>query len=65
MAAQADAALGREDRRQPPSRPPQFARLRRQGWLVLRVWGHDVLADAERVADRIEEAVRGRMPERA
>jgi len=37
-----------------------FARLRRRGWLVLRVWGHDVLADVERVADRIEETVRAR-----
>ena len=42
-----------------------FVRLRRRGWLVLRVWGHDVLADAERVADRIEAAVRERMPDRA
>ena len=37
-----------------------FARLRRQGWLVLRVWEHDVLSDPEGVADRIEKAVRGR-----
>ena len=37
-----------------------FARLRRQGWLVLRVWGHQVLADVEQVADRIESAVRAR-----
>ena len=37
-----------------------FARLRRRGWRVLRVWGHDVLADAEGVADRIEAAVRER-----
>ena len=37
-----------------------FARLRRQGWLVLRVWEHDVLSDLEGVADRIESAVRGR-----
>ena len=35
-----------------------FARLRRRGWRVLRVWEHDVLADVERVADRIEGAVR-------
>ena len=35
-----------------------FARLRREGWLVLRVWEHDVLSDVEQVADRIEEAVR-------
>jgi len=37
-----------------------FARLRRQGWLVVRVWGHDVLKDVEQVADRIETAVRAR-----
>ena len=39
-----------------------FARLRRQGWLVLRVWEHDVVANAEQVADRIEAAVRTRTP---
>ena len=37
-----------------------FARLRRRGWLVLRAWEHDVRADAERVADRIEDAMRSR-----
>ena len=42
-----------------------FARLRREGSLVLRVWEHDVLADVEGVADRIEAAVRARMPPRA
>ena len=42
-----------------------FARLRRKGSLVLRVWEHDVLADVEGVADRIEAAVRARMPPRA
>ena len=39
-----------------------FARLRRQGWLVLRVWEHDVVSNAEQVADRIEAAVRTRTP---
>lgn len=39
-----------------------FARLRRRGWLVLRVWGHDVFADTGKVADRIESAVRARTP---
>ena len=39
-----------------------FARLRRRGWLVLRVWGHEVLADVESVADRIESAVCARTP---
>ena len=37
-----------------------FARLRRQGWLVLRIWEHDALSDLEGVTDRIESAVRGR-----
>ncbi len=37
-----------------------FARLRRSGWLVLRVWEHDVLGDIEKVADRIESVVRSR-----
>ncbi len=35
-----------------------FARLRQLGWVVVRVWEHDVLADVERVADRIERIVR-------
>ena len=51
------AANRRRDRR-------NFARLRRRGWLVLRVWGHEVFADAEKVADRIENAVRARTPPR-
>lgn len=37
-----------------------FARLRREGWLVIRIWEHDVHADVEQVADRIEAAVRAR-----
>ncbi len=37
-----------------------FRRLRQSGWLVLRVWEHDVLADAEAVARRIESTVRSR-----
>jgi len=37
-----------------------FARLRRDGWVVLRVWGHEVLSNVDRVAERIEEAVRSR-----
>ncbi|MDE2934180.1 MAG: very short patch repair endonuclease [Chloroflexota bacterium] len=36
-----------------------FARLRRQGWVVIRVWEHDILNDLQRVTDRVEEAVRG------
>jgi DNA mismatch endonuclease (patch repair protein) len=30
-----------------------FARLRRRGWCVLRVWEHDVKRDPEAVVDRI------------
>ncbi|MCY3559224.1 MAG: very short patch repair endonuclease [Chloroflexi bacterium] len=37
-----------------------FRRLRQSGWLVLRVWEHDVLADTEEVARRIEAAVQSR-----
>ena len=39
-----------------------FGRLRRRGWLVLRVWEHDVLSDLDGVARRIENAVRRRSP---
>ncbi|MYC47086.1 MAG: very short patch repair endonuclease [Chloroflexi bacterium] len=38
-----------------------FAELQRRGWLVVRVWGHEVLADVECVADRIEAAVKERI----
>lgn len=38
-----------------------FARLRYHGWVVLRVWEHEVLADVELVADRIEGVVRSRL----
>ena len=37
-----------------------FAQLRRWGWLVLRIWEHDVLGDVEKVAERIERTVRSR-----
>ena len=37
-----------------------FAQLRRRGWLVLRIWEHDVLGDIEEVAERIERTVRSR-----
>lgn len=39
-----------------------FRRLRRQGWLVIRVWEHEVEHDAARCANRIQAAVRLRMP---
>jgi DNA mismatch endonuclease (patch repair protein) len=35
--------------------------LRRDGWLVLRVWETDVCRDASRVADSIGEAIRQRL----
>ena len=35
-------------------------KLRREGWLVIRIWEHDVQRDAESCVDRIEEAVRKR-----
>jgi DNA mismatch endonuclease, patch repair protein len=36
------------------------ARLRREGWHVIRVWEKDVLRDAERVAQRIANIARQR-----
>ena len=41
---------------------PVTGQLRRSGWLVLRVWEHDVLGNVERVANRIEAAVLSRRP---
>lgn len=35
-----------------------FRSLRRSGWLVIRIWEHEVKQDAESCVDRIEEAVR-------
>ncbi len=35
-------------------------KLRREGWLVIRIWEHDVKEDAKSCVDRIEEAVRNR-----
>ena len=34
-----------------------FRRLRREGWLVIRIWEHEVERDPERCLDRIEQAV--------
>lgn len=39
-----------------------FRELRRQGWTVLRLWEHEIDADASRCADRVEAAVRGLGP---
>ena len=35
-----------------------FKRLRRAGWLVIRIWEHEVRQDAESCVDRIADAVR-------
>lgn len=37
-----------------------FRRLRRDGWLVIRLWEHEVERDADTCIDRIESAVRGK-----
>jgi DNA mismatch endonuclease (patch repair protein) len=37
-----------------------FKKLRRDGWVVIRLWEHEVERDAERCIDRIEAAVRQR-----
>jgi len=37
-----------------------FRKLRKNGWLVIRVWEHDIRQDAEGCMDRIETAVRKR-----
>lgn len=34
------------------------ARLRTQGWQVIRLWESDVLRDVQRAADKIEKALR-------
>lgn len=34
-----------------------FAKLRRQGWRVLRFWGHTVKEDVSKVADKIFKVV--------
>src|SRR5262245_52096226 len=36
-------------------------RLRRSGWLVLRIWEHDIKRDCADCVDRIEAAVLGRL----
>ncbi|MGE3335740.1 MAG: very short patch repair endonuclease [Rhodospirillaceae bacterium] len=35
-----------------------FRRLRRQGWVVLRIWEHEVKRDASGCVDRIQAALR-------
>lgn len=39
--------------------------LRRQGWTVLRLWGHDLRGDLSGVAAAVERAVRAGGPSRA
>ena len=41
-----------------------FRKLRRSGWLVIRIWQHEVEKDAEACVDRIEKAVRGTTSQR-
>jgi DNA mismatch endonuclease, patch repair protein len=38
------------------------ARLKAAGWMVVRIWEHEVEANAEECVDRIERAVRHRPP---
>ena len=38
-----------------------FRKLRRTGWLVLRIWEHEVERDAGRCVDRIAAAVQNRL----
>lgn len=38
------------------------AQLQASGWAVIRIWEHEVEADASACVDRIESAVRGRAP---
>ncbi len=35
-----------------------FARLRRGGWTVIRIWQHEIRARLERALDKIESSVR-------
>jgi DNA mismatch endonuclease, patch repair protein len=44
-----DRNIGRDRR--------NFARLRRAGWIVLRLWEHQVRADREACADRVVRAL--------
>jgi DNA mismatch endonuclease (patch repair protein) len=41
-----------------------FRKLRRQGWMVIRIWEHQVKQDAQSCIDRIESAVRARSQEK-
>lgn len=42
-----------------------FATLRRRGWIVIRLWKHEVKSDAARCVARVERAVRLRKAERS
>lgn len=37
-----------------------FRKLRRQGWLVIRIWQHEIKRDTKSCVDRIQDAVRSR-----
>jgi len=41
-----------------------FRSLRRRGWLVIRLWEHQVKCDAEACVDRVESLVRNRSEQR-
>jgi len=48
--------IGRNRRRDAGS----FRKLRSQGWLVIRIWEHEIKRDAGGYVDRVESAVRRR-----
>ena len=37
-----------------------FRKLRSRGWLVMRIWEHEIKRDAQRCVDRVEATVRRR-----
>lgn len=39
----------------------KFARLRRLGWFVIRLWEHQIEAEPERCAERVAQTVRRRV----
>ncbi len=48
--------IGRNRRRDQSN----FRKLRRDGWLVIRIWQHEIQKDSKACVDRIEAAVRSR-----
>ena len=37
-----------------------FQRLRRMGWIVIRIWEHQLKRDPDRCIERVEEAIRSK-----